>query len=144
MTAKSRRLLTVLLAAALLGAASYLVLTALNRNIVLFFSPSEITGQQKQGQRLRLGGLVEQGSVQIEGLSARFALSDGTATVSVSFDGALPDLFREGQGIIAQGRFDGDIFKAESVLAKHDENYMPREIADSLKEQGVWQGGRQN
>ena len=89
---------------------------------------------------MRLGGLVEEGSVSIDGLQARFALGDGTGITPVSYEGALPDLFREGQGVVTQGMFEGDIFKADSVLAKHDENYMPREIADSLKEKGVWQG----
>ncbi len=140
MTAKSRRLIFVVVICAILGSAGYLILNALNQNIILFFSPSDITDQQKQGQRLRLGGLVEEGSVQIDGLQARFSITDGLASVNIAFDGALPDLFREGQGIVAQGSFSGDIFQAENVLAKHDENYMPREIADSLKEKGVWQG----
>jgi cytochrome c-type biogenesis protein CcmE len=140
MTAKSRRLIFVVVICAILGSAGYLILNALNQNIILFFSPSDITDQQKQGQRLRLGGLVEEGSVQIDGLQARFSITDGLASVKIAFDGALPDLFREGQGIVAQGSFSGDIFQAENVLAKHDENYMPREIADSLKEKGVWQG----
>ena len=140
MTAKTRRLIVVIFSGLLLGLAGYLVLNALNSNIMLFFSPSEITDAQKQGQRLRLGGLVEEGSVSIDGLQARFVLGDGTGITQVSYEGALPDLFREGQGVVAQGVFEGDIFKADSVLAKHDENYMPREIADSLKEKGVWQG----
>jgi len=140
MTAKSRRLIFVVVICAILGSAGYLILNALNQNIILFFSPSDITDQQKQGQRLRLGGLVEEGSVQIDGLQARFSITDGLASVHIAYDGALPDLFREGQGIVAQGSFSGDIFQAENVLAKHDENYMPREIADSLKEKGVWQG----
>jgi cytochrome c-type biogenesis protein CcmE len=107
---------------------------------MLFYSPSEITNAQKNGQRLRLGGLVEADSVQIDGLQASFALGDGEGVTQVTFEGALPDLFREGQGVVAQGAFEGNIFKADSVLAKHDENYMPREVADSLKEKGVWQG----
>jgi len=140
MTGKSRRAVIVVGAGLILGLAGYLVLNALNSNIMLFYSPSEITDAQKQGQRLRLGGLVQQGSVKIDGLQARFSLEDGEGIIPVSFEGALPDLFREGQGIVAQGRFKADIFVADSVLAKHDENYMPREIADSLKEKGVWQG----
>ena len=90
--------------------------------------------------QLRIGGLVEEGSVQIAGLEARFSITDSAAGVSVFYNGALPDLFREGQGIIAQGRFEDSVFRAENVLAKHDETYMPREVAESLKEQGVWKG----
>ena len=140
MTGRTRRLIVVIFCGIILGLAGYLVLSSLNSNIMLFYSPSEITDAQKQGQRLRLGGLVEEGSVSIDGLQARFALGDGTGITLVSYEGALPDLFREGQGVVAQGVFEGDIFRADSVLAKHDENYMPREIADSLKEKGVWQG----
>lgn len=140
MTGKSRRFGVFLLAGASLSLALYLVLSALNSNIILFYSPSQITDTQKQGQRLRLGGLVEKDSVSISGLNSQFGLSDGGALITVSYNGALPDLFREGQGIVAQGRFENDIFEADSVLAKHDEAYMPREIADSLKEQGLWQG----
>jgi len=124
----------------LLSCAVWLVLSALQDNIVLFYSPSELTEAQKSARQLRIGGLVEDGSVTIDGLVARFAITDGDAVVSVMYEGALPDLFREGQGIIAQGRFEGDLFTAQSVLAKHDETYMPREIADSLKDKGVWQG----
>ena len=124
----------------LLSGAVWLVLSALQENIVLFYSPSELSEAQKSARQLRIGGLVEDGSVAIDGLVARFAIGDGDAVVSVIYEGALPDLFREGQGIIAQGRFEGDVFTATSVLAKHDENYMPREVADSLKEKGVWQG----
>lgn len=140
MNGKSRRLILVLFSGLILGLAGYLVLNALNSNIMLFYSPSEITDAQKNGQRLRLGGLIEAGSVQIDGLQASFALGDGEGVTQVTFEGALPDLFREGQGVVAQGAFEGNIFKADSVLAKHDENYMPREVADSLKEKGVWQG----
>ena len=140
MTGKSKRLAVFAVLAVLLSGAVWLVLSALQDNIVLFYSPSELSDAQKTARQLRIGGLVEEGSVVIDGLTARFALSDGEATVEVIYAGALPDLFREGQGIIAQGRFDGALFTATSVLAKHDETYMPREVADSLKEKGVWQG----
>lgn len=140
MTGKSKRLAIFAVLAVLLSGAVWLVLSALQENIVLFYSPSELTEAQKTGRQLRVGGLVEDGSVVIDGLSAKFDIGDGEGRVSVVYDGALPDLFREGQGIIAQGLFDGDVFKATSVLAKHDENYMPREVAESLKEKGVWQG----
>ena len=116
------------------------MLSALQDKIVLFFTPSELTPEKMSARQLRIGGLVEEGSVQIDGLQARFSITDSAAVVSVFYTGALPDLFREGQGIIAQGRFEDNIFRAENVLAKHDETYMPREIAESLKEQGVWKG----
>ena len=140
MTGKSKRLAVFAVLAVLISGAVWLVLSALNENIILFYTPSDLTEAQKTGRQLRIGGLVESGSVEIDGLSARFALGDGEAVVRVRYDGALPDLFREGQGIIAQGQFDGDLFRADSVLAKHDETYMPREVAESLKEKGVWQG----
>ena len=126
--------------AALLSGGVFLVLSALQDNIVLFLTPSELTPEKMTAGQLRIGGLVEEGSVQIDGLQARFSITDSAAVVSVLFNGALPDLFREGQGIIAQGRFEDNIFRAENVLAKHDETYMPREVAESLKEQGVWKG----
>ena len=140
MTKKSKRLVVFAVIAALLSGGGYLVLSALQDNIVLFFTPSELTNEKKTAKQLRIGGLIEQGSVQIDGLQASFSITDSTAVVSVIYTGALPDLFREGQGIVAQGEFEGDIFRAETVLAKHDETYMPREVAESLKEQGVWQG----
>ena len=140
MTGKAKRLTVFAVIAALLSGGSYLVLSALQDNIVLFFTPSELTPEKMTARQLRIGGLVEEGSVQIDGLEARFSITDSAAVVSVLYDGALPDLFREGQGIIAQGRFEDDIFRAENVLAKHDETYMPREVAESLKEQGVWKG----
>ena len=140
MTGKSKRLAVFAVIAALLSGGVFLVLSALQDNIVLFFTPSELTPEKMTARQLRIGGLVEEGSVQIDGLQARFSITDSAAVVSVLYTGALPDLFREGQGIIAQGRFEDDIFRAENVLAKHDETYMPREIAESLKEQGVWKG----
>ena len=140
MTGKAKRLTVFAVIAALLSGGSYLVLSALQDNIVLFFTPSELTPEKMTARQLRIGGLVEEGSVQIDGLEARFSITDSAAVVSVLYDGALPDLFREGQGIIAQGRFEDNIFRAENVLAKHDETYMPREVAESLKEQGVWKG----
>ena len=140
MTGKSKRLTVFAVIAALLSGGSYLVLSALQDNIVLFFTPSELTPEKMTARQLRIGGLVKEGPVQIDGMEARFSITDSAAVVSVLYDGALPDLFREGQGIIAQGRFEDNIFRAENVLAKHDETYMPREVAESLKEQGVWKG----
>lgn len=140
MTGKSKRLAVFAVIAVLLSGGVFLVLSALQDNIVLFFTPSELTPEKMTARQLRIGGLVEEGSVQIDGLQARFSITDSAAVVSVLFNGALPDLFREGQGIIAQGRFEDNIFRAENVLAKHDETYIPREVAESLKEQGVWKG----
>ena len=140
MTGKSTRLAVFAVIAALLSGGAFLVLSALQDNIVLFFTPSELTPEKTTARQLRIGGLVEEGSVQINGLEARFSITDSAAVVNVLYTGALPDLFREGQGIIAQGRFENNIFRAENVLAKHDETYMPREVAESLKEQGVWKG----
>ena len=140
MTGKSKRLAVFAVIAALLSGGAFLVLSALQDNIVLFFTPSELTPEKMTARQLRIGGLVEEGSVQIDGLEARFSITDSSAIVNVLYTGALPDLFREGQGIIAQGRFEDNIFRAENVLAKHDETYMPREVAESLKEQGVWKG----
>ena len=140
MTNKSKRLAVFAVIAALLSGGVFLVLSALQDNIVLFFTPSELTPEKMTARQLRIGGLIEEGSVQIDGLEARFSITDSAAVVRVFYSGALPDLFREGQGIIAQGRFEDNIFRAENVLAKHDETYMPREVAESLKEQGVWKG----
>tara|TARA_B100000575_G_scaffold143822_1_gene114801 strand:+ start:5249 stop:5683 length:435 start_codon:yes stop_codon:yes gene_type:complete len=139
-TGKSKRLAVFAVIAALLSGGGLLVLSALQDNIVLFFTPSELTPEKMTNRQLRIGGLVKEGSVQIDGLQARFSITDSAAVVSVLYTGALPDLFREGQGIIAQGRFEDNIFRAENVLAKHDETYMPREVAESLKKQGVWKG----
>ena len=140
MTNKSKRLAVFAVIASLLSGGVFLVLSALQDNIVLFFTPSELTPEKMTATQLRIGGLVEEGSVQIDGLEARFSITDSAAVVRVFYNGALPDLFREGQGIIAQGSFEDNIFRAENVLAKHDETYMPREVAESLKEQGVWKG----
>jgi len=140
-TPRRRRLAIIALSGAVLALALWLVASALRDNIVLFFTPSELTAEHKSAKRLRIGGLVETDSIEISGTVARFVITDQTESITVSYDGALPDLFRDGQGVITEGRFDRELFVADTVLAKHDENYMPREIADSLKQQGVWQGG---
>ena len=133
MTGKSKRLAVFAVIAALLSGGGFLVLSALRDNIVLFVTPSELTPEKMTARQLRIGGLVEEGSVQIDGLQARFSITDSAAVVSVLYTGALPDLFREGQGIIAQGRFEDNIFRAENVLAKHDETYMPPEVTEALE-----------
>ena len=139
MTPKQQRLASVMAITILIGVAVWLVLTALRDNIVFFYTPSEIPADMED-RTIRLGGLVKDGSVDIDGLKARFVVTDGDAEIAVSFDGALPSLFREGQGVVAEGRIADGTLTASNVLAKHDETYMPREIADSLKEKGVWQG----
>lgn len=136
---KKRRMIAIAIIAALLGGALALVLGALRDNIVFFYTPSEIP-VDVEGRAIRLGGLVKTGSVAIDGLKSRFTVTDGEAEIAVSFDGALPSLFREGQGVVAEGRITGGTLTASNVLAKHDETYMPREVADSLREKGVWQG----
>src|SRR5690606_28312542 len=117
-----------------------LSLWAMTDSVTYFFSPSEVTAEKAPaGRNIRLGGLVEAGSVQKHGADVIFSVTDNAASTRVIFHGDLPDLFREGQGIVAQGAFLPDrTFKAEQVLAKHDETYMPREVADRLKEKGEW------
>ena len=145
MTRKKRRLLIICACGIVLSAAAGLVLVALKQNITFFRSPAEVASLSiKAGTRFRLGGLVEKNSV-VKGAYnlAQFSITDGTKSLKVSFDGILPDLFREGQGIVSEGVLLSDgTFKADTVLAKHDENYMPREVADALKKQGVWQGDK--
>ncbi|MCP1335915.1 cytochrome c maturation protein CcmE [Futiania mangrovi] len=123
-----------------------LVLTALQDQVVFFFSPTEVAAKGVEpGQRIRVGGLVVDGSViRGQGRQVAFDITDTANTMTVRYDGILPDLFREGQGIVAEGAFGPDgSFLAATVLAKHDETYMPPEVADALKKQGHWQEGAQ-
>ena len=141
MSPKAKRLLVVVAITALLGIAVMLVLSALRENIVFFYTPTDIVASgTKSGQPLRLGGLVKEGSVNIDGLQSVFTVTDGKADVTVLYDNALPSLFREGQGVVAEGSLDNGKFIATNVLAKHDENYMPAEVAEKLKSTGVWKG----
>ena len=144
MTRKQRRLVLIGSALAVLVFAVGLVLTALKDSIVFFNSPTDVVEKQiAPGARIRLGGLVKEGSItRGDNLQVRFAVTDGRNTIPVAYQGLLPDLFREGQGVVTEGTLNtAGTFKADSVLAKHDENYMPPEVAKALKEQGVWQGG---
>lgn len=144
MTRKQNRLAIILASLAILGIAAGLVLYAIRDTIVFFYTPSEITEKAvKPGTRLRLGGLVEKGSIsKLSGTTTRFVVTDTIATLKVNYSGQLPDLFRDGQGVVAEGAVGADgIFVADTVLAKHDENYMPKDVADKLKEKGVWQEG---
>ena len=128
---------------AALGLAAGLILTAFNDSLVFFYSPSEIAEKVKgPDQRVRLGGLVEMDSMakSADGLTVTFRVTDMAETVPVTFTGLLPDLFREGQGVVAEGVLKDGVFMATDVLAKHDENYMPPEVADALKKSGQWQG----
>jgi len=142
MTRKKRRLYFVILGLLAVGTAAALVLSALRQDIVFFFSPTEIMEAKvpTEGRRIRLGGLVEQGSVVKEGATVRFKVTDGANALPVVYEGLLPDLFREGQGVVTEGRMGQGVFVASEVLAKHDENYMPKEVAESLKKSGHWQG----
>ena len=145
MTRKRRRLIALMVGLGLLGAASAMVLAAFNDNLVFFYSPSDLAAKAiPLGRRIRIGGLVEQRSLarDPDSHSVTFRVTDGKTVIAVVYDGVLPDLFREGQGVVAEGRRRGDgIFIATSVLAKHDEKYMPREVADALKKAGRWQEG---
>ena len=144
MSPKAKRFAIVIAAGALLAAAAGLAMTALRDNIVFFVTPTEVTDIHLSAERIRLGGLVAEGSILIDGTVAQFDVTDESATFTIRYDGALPDLFREGQGIIAEGAFRDRLFVADTVLAKHDETYMPREIKESLEEQGVWKGEAAN
>ena len=145
MTRKQTRLSLILAALSLLGLAVGLVLYAMRDSIVFFYTPSEIAEKHiSPSTRVRLGGLVEQGSlVKSPGGLVTFSVTDMTKSMKVSYKGLLPDLFREGQGVVAEGNPAADgSFVADSVLAKHDEKYMPKEIVDKLKAQGVWREGK--
>jgi len=147
MTRKQKRLALIGSAIGVLGLAVGLVLFALRDNVVFFYGPTEMAEKQVgPGVRLRLGGLVKTGTfVHLDGKSITFAVTDGNHDVNVAYTGLLPDLFKEGQGVVAEGALDrGGIFRADSILAKHDERYMPREVADALKKQGQWQGDQPN
>ena len=145
MTRKQRRLTLIGLAGVVLAAAAGLVLYALSDRIVFFNSPTDLlAGAAPPGSRIRMGGLVAAGSL-VKGAdgSVRFTVTDGSAEVPVAYQGILPDLFREGQGVVTEGTVGSDgVFAADTVLAKHDERYMPREVVDALKAQGVWEEGQ--
>jgi len=145
MSRKRRRLLALALGLALLGAATAMVLGALKDDLVFFYSPSDLAMKViAPGRRIRIGGLVEKASLarEADGHSVGFRVTDGKTDIAVVFDGVLPDLFREGQGVVAEGRLRADgVFAASTVLAKHDEKYMPPEVVAALKKAGRWQEG---
>jgi cytochrome c-type biogenesis protein CcmE len=141
MTRKQRRLSLIGVALGVLALAVALVLGALRESIVFFNSPTDVVEKQvKPGIRIRIGGVVKEGSVwRGDSLAVRFEVTDGKRTVPVAYLGLLPDLFREGQGVVAEGALDpAGTFRADSVLAKHDETYIPKDVADALKKQGHW------
>ena len=143
MTRKQKRLALIAAAGAVLMTAVLLVMTALRDEIVFFYTPTDIlsAGKAREGQRIRLGGLVKEASIKRDGERVEFVVTDTEREIPVSYTGILPDLFREGQGVVAEGALAaGGIFAADTVLAKHDENYMPKEVADALREKGVWKG----
>ncbi|HXX02825.1 MAG TPA: cytochrome c maturation protein CcmE [Xanthobacteraceae bacterium] len=142
MTRKQRRLLLIGCSLGVLAVAVALMLNAFRDSIVFFNSPSDVAAKHiAPGTRFRLGGLVKTGSlVRGDNLKIRFDVTDGGRELSVVYQGALPDLFREGQGVVAEGALDGaGVFEADTILAKHDETYMPKEVADALKKSGHWQ-----
>jgi cytochrome c-type biogenesis protein CcmE len=143
MTRKQKRLSVILGGLAILGVAAGLVLFALSDKVTFFYTPSDVTEKNVQpGTRIRLGGMVEQGSWKKgEGARNDFIVTDTIKTIPVTYIGVLPDLFREGQGVVTEGVIDaGGRFTADTVLAKHDENYMPKDVADRLKAKGVHLG----
>ncbi len=143
MTRKQKRLAVIAGGMSFIIAAVLLVMFAFGQSVAYFYMPADLEKTAVgPGTRIRLGGLVEEGSVvRGEGSTVKFSVTDGTATVPVTYVGILPDLFREGQGVVTEGKFEAGstVFSADSVLAKHDENYMPKEVADRLKKDGVWQ-----
>jgi cytochrome c-type biogenesis protein CcmE len=142
MTRKQRRLILIGSSLGVLAFAVALVLNSLRESIVFFNSPTDIAEKKSApGTRVRLGGMVKVGSLQRgDNLQLRFEVTDGNKDIPVSYRGIVPDLFREGQGVVAEGRIEpGGTFVADTVLAKHDENYMPREVVETLKKQGHWQ-----
>jgi len=132
---RHKRLAAIAAGLAALGAAAALVLSAFEQNLVFFFTPSQVAANEApQGRTFRIGGMVETGSVKRDGVEVRFLVTDTAKTIPVLYSGALPDLFREGKGVVAQGQLGPDgVFRAREVLAKHDENYMPPEAADAVK-----------
>lgn len=142
MRRRDQRLMMIGVAGAVLVLAATLTFAGLRDSVVYFVSPSDLAEKAEPGRRVRLGGLVVEGTLRRDSDGAtRFVVTDGSVQVEVRYDGILPDLFREGQGVVAEGSWTpGQAFEAERVLAKHDETYMPREVAEALKERGEWKG----
>lgn len=142
MRRRNQRLMIIGVAGAVLALAAALTFAGLRDSVVYFVAPSELATKAQPGQRIRLGGLVVDGTVHREGHVTTFSVTDGATQVLVRTDRELPDLFREGQGVVCEGEWTpGGAFEADRVLAKHDETYMPREVAEALKQRGEWKGG---
>jgi cytochrome c-type biogenesis protein CcmE len=138
MTPRRKRMAIALGIVAVVGAATALVLNAFQSNLVFFYTPTQIDAKEApSGRTFRLGGLVVEGSVKRDGVKVAFAVTDTAKTVPVQFSGILPDLFKEGKGVVAQGQLENGVFQAKEVLAKHDENYMPPEAAEALKNAAI-------
>ena len=135
MKPRHKRIAAIALGVVALGVAAALVLTAFEKNLVFFFTPSQVAANEAPaGRTFRIGGMVEAGSVKREGVDVRFVVTDTVKSIPVTYRGTLPDLFREGKGVVAQGQIGVDgVFQAKEVLAKHDENYMPPEAAEAVK-----------
>jgi cytochrome c-type biogenesis protein CcmE len=142
MRRRDQRLIMIAVAGAVLIAAISLTLVGLRGSVVYFVAPSELAEEAEPGRTVRLGGLVVEGSLQrLDNGGVQFSVTDGGTEVLVHYAGLLPDLFREGQGVVAEGEWTpGQPFEAERVLARHDETYMPREVAEALKQRGEWRG----
>lgn len=141
MRKRNRRLVGVVIGGAMLSLAAFLTLRGLSGSVTYFYAPSELAAGKAAGRLIRLGGLVEAGSARREDGAFVFVVTDGAARARVRFAGDPPDLFRENQGVVAEGRLRADgVFVAERVLAKHDETYMPPEVAKALQARGVWRG----
>jgi cytochrome c-type biogenesis protein CcmE len=140
---KKKRLAILVVGLVALGGATAMVLAAFRDNLVFFYSPTELAAKPYlAGGRIRIGGLVENQSVMHQdGRRVAFRVTDGKTDIAVDYDGILPDLFREGQGVVAEGRVKDGVFVASTILAKHDEKYMPPEVAAALKKSGHWQEG---
>ena len=138
MTPRRKRMAIALGGVAVVGAATALVLNAFQSNLVFFYTPTQIAAKEApSGRTFRLGGLVVEGSVKRDGVKVNFEVTDTAKTVPVQFSGILPDLFKEGKGVVAQGQLENGVFQAKEVLAKHDENYMPPEAAEALKNAAI-------
>ena len=145
MKPKSQRLIILFFFLTLLGLSTFLVLKSLEDNIVYFYSPTDInkkilSNEIDLSKRIRIGGLVKENSILKEGKKISFKIHDGIDEILVIYNGILPDLFREEQGIVALGKIENENFSAIEILAKHDENYMPKEVSDMLKKNGKWKG----
>jgi cytochrome c-type biogenesis protein CcmE len=144
MRRRDQRLMMIGVAGAVLVLAATLTFAGLRDSVVYFVAPSELAEKAQSGQRVRLGGLVVEGTLRrADDGASHFNVTDGAVEVEVRYDGLLPDLFREGQGVVAEGHWTrGAAFEAERVLARHDETYMPREVAEALKQRGEWKGAQ--